>query len=88
MAYRFLCNVENPEYRLYRTGGIVDPQRELVKNTNHDYYFLNTSMTLFDKTGKGVALNCPDAPGISIDEPGLYCILKEEKELKQRRCIC
>jgi len=71
--------VNNPEYRLNRIGGIVDPQRELVDNTNHDYYFLNTSMTLFDDQGRGIALNCPDAPGISIDNPGLYKFSKKKK---------
>ena len=55
--------VKNPEYRLNRIGGIVDPQRELVDRTNHDYYFLNTSMTLFDDQGAGIALNCPEATG-------------------------
>jgi hypothetical protein len=64
--------VEKPEYRLNRTGGIVDPQRELIDRTNHDFYFLNTSMALFDKSGRGVVLNCPDAPGVSIDSPGLF----------------
>ena len=64
--------LENPEYRLYRTGGIVDPQKEFIKRSNHEFYFLNTSMTMFDQSGGGVVLNCPDAPGISIDYPGLF----------------
>ena len=68
----FPFDIDKPEYRLYRTGGIVDPQRELVENTNSDFYFLNTSMTMFDKTGKGAALNCPTSPGVSIDAQGLF----------------
>lgn len=64
--------IEKPEYRLYRTGGIVDPQKEFVQQTNQDFFFLNTSMTMFDKLGKGVALNCPFTPGVSIDNPGLF----------------
>ena len=71
----------DPEYRLYRTGGIVDPQRELVDGSNHDFYFLNTSMTMYDRSGNGVVLNCPDAPGISIDERGLFRYSRT-KELK------
>jgi alpha-mannosidase len=71
--------VENPEYRLNRTGGIVDPQRELVDRTNHDFYFLNTSMAMFDKSGSGIALNSPSSPGISIDNPGLYKFSKKKK---------
>ncbi len=73
--------LQNPEYRLYRTGGIVDPQRELVDGSNHEYYFLNTSMTMFNHSGKGAAINCPDAPGISIDAPGLFKYSRT-KELK------
>jgi len=68
----FPFNIDNPEYRLYRTGGIVDPEREFVENTNQDFYFLNTSLTMFDNTGKGIALNCPSSPGVSIDSPGLF----------------
>jgi len=71
--------VENPEYRLNRTGGIVDPQRELVDRTNHDFYFLNTSMAMFDKSSSGIALNTPSSPGISIDNPGLYKYSKTKK---------
>lgn len=68
----FPFNLDNPEYRLYRTGGIVDPQRDFVKNTNADFYFLNTSMTMFNKSDMGVGLNCPASPGVSIDNPGLF----------------
>jgi len=68
----FPFNEDKPDYRLYRTGGIVDPKREFVKGINQDYYFLNTSMTLYDGSGKGMVLNCPDSPGVSIDRPGLF----------------
>ncbi len=68
----FPFNADKPDYRLYRTGGIVDPKREFVKRTNQDYYFLNTSITMYDELGKGMALNCPGSPGISIDNPGLF----------------
>jgi hypothetical protein len=68
----FPFKLDKPEYRLYRTGGIVDPRKDFVDRTNQDYYFLNTSMTLFDTRGSGAALNCPESPGISIDEPGLF----------------
>ena len=64
--------VEKPQYRLYRTGGIVDPQTEFVKKTNSDFCFLNTSMMIFDEAGQGIGLNCPDSPGVSIDNPGLF----------------
>jgi hypothetical protein len=75
----FPFDIENPEYRLNRIGGIVDPQRELVDRTNHDFYFLNTSMTMFDKQGPGIVLNSPNSPGISIDNPGLYKFSEKKK---------
>jgi len=68
----FSFNVDSPGYRLYRTGGLVDPVNDFVKNTNHDFFFLNTSMAMFDNSGAGVALNSPSSPGISIDSPGLF----------------
>lgn len=55
---------------------ILNGLKEFFSSTkarsNADYYFLNTSMTLFDKEGNGYAINSPSAPGISIDERGLY----------------
>ena len=75
----FPFKVEKPQYRLYRIGGIVDPQTEFVERTNVDFYFLNTSMTLFDVDRNGIALNCPTSPGISIDKPGLFQFSKKKK---------
>jgi len=74
----FPFNVDQPEYRLYRTGGIVDPQKEFIERTNQDFYFLNTSMTMFDRSGSGVAVNCPTSPGVSIDNPGLFQFSKKK----------
>jgi len=68
MAFPFALH--KPEYRLLRTGGIVNPQRDLVNNTNHDFYFLNTAMAMYDEKG-GIGLNCPHTPGVSIDRPGI-----------------
>ena len=75
----FPLNVDKPEYRLYRTGGIVDPQKEFIERTNQDFYFLNTSMTMFDSTGGGIGLNFPTSPGISIDKPGLFQFSKKKQ---------
>ena len=68
----FPFKIDNPEYRLYRTGGIVDPKKDFIDNTNHDYYFLNTSLALFDEAGSGIGLNCPASPGVSVDSRGLF----------------
>ena len=68
----FPFDLNQPEYRLLRTGGITDPKKEFIPRTNLHYNFLNTSMALFDNSGKGYAINTPSAPGISIGERGLY----------------
>ena len=71
--------ITKPEYRLNRIGGIVDPQLEFVNRTNQDFYFLNTSMALFNDKGFGIGLNSPNAPGVSIDNPGLYKFSKTKQ---------
>ena len=68
LALPFALN--KPEYRLLRTGGIVDPQKDLVNKANHDFYFLNTAMAMYDQAG-GIGLNCPHTPGVSIDQPAI-----------------
>ncbi len=67
----FPVNVEKPSYRLLRTGGVVDPARDYVRGTNHDYCFVNTGLALLDSRGNGLGINTPDAPGVSLDRPGL-----------------
>lgn len=68
----FPFNLSNPSFRLGRIGGVVDPGIDFVKNTNHDYFFLNTGMAVIDDQGKGFGLNTPNAPAVSLDRPGLY----------------
>lgn len=68
----FPFNVSAPSFHLGRTGGIVDPAKDFIKNTNHDYFFLNTGLAVVDKSGKGFGLNTPDAPAVSLERPGLF----------------
>lgn len=68
----FPFDLKDPSFRLGRTGAVVDPTRDFIKNTNHDYYFLNTGLALFDAKGHGFGLNTPQAPGVSLDRPGLF----------------
>lgn len=68
----FPFNLSNPSFRLGRTGGVVNPATDFVKNTNHDYFFLNTGIAIIDNQGKGFGLNTPNAPAVSLDRPGLF----------------
>ena len=65
-------NVTNPTFKLGRLGAILDPATDFVKGSNVDYGFLNTGMSIIDKNASGVALSSPDAPGVSLDRPGLW----------------
>lgn len=67
----FPFNVDNAQFRVGRIGAVVNPVTDFVKNTNHDYYFLNTGMAVIDKQQRGYGLNTPNAPGVSLDRMGL-----------------
>lgn len=67
----FPFQVDQPEFHLGRTGGVVNPATDFVKNTNHDYYFLNTGMAVTGTDQRGFGLNTPDAPGVSLERMGL-----------------
>lgn len=68
----FPFNISKPTFHLGRTGAIVNPATDFVKNTNHDYFFLNTGMAVVDNKGNGFGLNTPNAPAVSLERPGLY----------------
>ena len=74
MAFPFA--IQKPDYHVMRLGGIVDPVRDFTDKTNMYYYFIHSSIALTDKQG-GVALDTPDAPGISIDSTGLFKFSKQ-----------
>jgi hypothetical protein len=68
----FPFNLQNPEFRVGRLGGIADPKRDFIKGTNFDYYMTDRGVALIDTDGSGFAVTSPDAPAISLDKPGLW----------------
>lgn len=68
----FPFNVKKPRFHLGRPGAVVDPSVDFIKNTNTDYFFLNTGMAVTGKNGKGYGLNSPDAPAVSLGRTGMY----------------
>lgn len=64
--------IENPQYRLYRLGGVMDPETEIVKDTNVNNLVLDGGMMIYGDDGKGVALCSKDAPMVSVGEPGIW----------------
>lgn len=64
--------VTNPHYKVLRLGGIIDPTKDFINYTNQYYYYINSSVALFDTNGSGVAVDAPESPGMSLDSTGLF----------------
>lgn len=73
----FPLNIDNPKFRLGRTGGISDPAADFVKGSNFDYCFVQEGLAILDKNNQGIGLYSPDLPGISLDRPGLWKYSKD-----------
>jgi len=76
----WLClpfKMDAPHFRLGRPGSILDPATDIVTNSNHDLFTLNTGLTLTDPQGRGVAV-CPlDHPMVSLERPGCWQFTKD-----------
>ena len=68
----FSLNVKDPNFKAGRLGAVVDPAKDFISNANFDYYFLHTGIAVVDDQGNGIGISSPDAPGISLDRPGLW----------------
>lgn len=68
----FPLNLDDPEFKLGRLGGIVDPTKDFIRGSNFDYCFLNSGMAIVDDQGRGVGICSPDVPAISLEKPGLW----------------
>ena len=68
----FPFNINSPEFRVGRLGGIADPKKDFVKGTNFDYFMTQHGVALFGTDGAGFAVTSPDAPAVSLDRPGLW----------------
>lgn len=64
--------IDHPMFKLARLGAVADPVRDFIKGSNFDYNFLNSGMAIIDEKGNGIGISTPDAPGISLDRPGLW----------------
>jgi hypothetical protein len=68
----FRC--DNPKFRLGRIGADVDPVEDMVTdNANYHMWWVNNGVALYDgNSGSGIAVCSPDAPVVSLGEPGEY----------------
>ncbi len=64
--------VAQPQFRLGRLGGPIDPAKDIVAGANRHYFCLNTGLTIAGREGTGFGL-CPmDSSCVSLGEPGLW----------------
>jgi hypothetical protein len=68
----FPLSIENPKFRLGRTGAISDPAVDFVKGSNFDFCFVQEGLAILDQNNQGIGLYSPDLPGISLERPGLW----------------
>jgi len=68
--FHFPLNIENPQFRLGRLGGIMDPASDIVPGSNRHMLWLRTGLAVFGEDGWGVGI-CPlETPLVSLGEPG------------------
>jgi len=65
-------NIKQPNFRLSRLGGIVNPKTDVIPGSNRHLFWLHNGLAVFDSDGYGVGI-CPlDAPLVSLGEPGCW----------------
>jgi hypothetical protein len=64
--------VAEPRFRVGRNGSVIDPASDIVPGANRHLYAVNSGVALFDALGCGAAACSPDAPFVSLGEPGLW----------------
>jgi alpha-mannosidase len=68
----FPFKVDQPEFKVGRLGAVIDPSKDIIKGSDFDFYLVNSGIALLDKQKNGFAICTPDAPGVSLDRPGLW----------------
>jgi hypothetical protein len=65
-------NIMQPNFRLSRLGGIVDPKTDVIPGSNRHLFWLHHGLALYGSDGYGIGI-CPlDAPLVSLGEPGCW----------------
>ena len=64
--------IRDPRFRLRTPGAITDPPRDMIEGGNFAFFWTQGGVSICDSTGRGVGLCSPDAPALSLGEPGAY----------------
>jgi len=64
--------LEQPQFKLGRLAGPINPLKDIVRGGNKDLICLNSGLTITGQGSAGIGL-CPvDSPCVSLGEPGLW----------------
>ncbi|HOW68705.1 MAG TPA: hypothetical protein PK256_25790, partial [Verrucomicrobiota bacterium] len=56
-----------------RTPGVItDPTKDMIEGGNFAFFWTQGGVSICDPSGRGVGLCSPDAPALSLGEPGIY----------------
>lgn len=64
--------VDDPQFRVGRNGFIMEPVKDIIVGANRHMYAVGTGVAVFNAQGSGVGVSSPDAPLVSLGEPGCW----------------
>lgn len=64
--------IQDAQFRLRTPGAITDPAKDLIEGGNAAFFWTQGGVSVCDAAGRGVGICSPDAPALSIGEPGIY----------------
>lgn len=64
--------VQDPQVRLRTPGAITDPARDMIEGGNFAFFWTQGGAAVVDAKGAGVGLCSPDAPALSVGQPGIF----------------
>ncbi len=64
--------INEPQFHLRTPGAITDPAKDMIEGGNFSFFWTQGGLAICDPTGRGAGLCSPDAPALSLGEPGIY----------------
>jgi alpha-mannosidase len=64
--------IQDPQFRLRTPGALTDPARDMIEGGNFAFFWTQGGVSVCNPGGRGVGLCSPDAPALSLGEPGIY----------------
>lgn len=63
--------IPDPQFRLRTPGALTDPAKEMIEGGNFGFFWTQGGVSVCDSAGRGVGICSPDAPALSLGEPGI-----------------